>query len=319
MSETKYQYLSGARGTLDRVEIPSHFVELYKHEFGSNRFCEIGYYYTPKNTLAGKCTFTITQQRTGADGNTQACYAAGQASCMEDDKPVQIEVSGLEDADGPYNGAVRFVIGAEGWDAGGDHIETSTNGTATTSITPNSSASFAEGKTYTVKMEASRLGINFDFPDQSCTTKITISDYCAPEQCGDEATIGGAQAIGPDEFKLCSQIKDPVAFEACTTCAGGEDGEDGIWTAIGCISREPEEIVGKLIRLGLSMGGGIALLMILSAGFTLTVSQGNPQKAGQAKEMITAAVTGLLFIIFSVTILQFIGFSVLKIPGFGGP
>ena len=66
------------------------------------------------------------------------------------------------------------------------------------------------------------------------------------------------------------------------------------------------------------MGGGIALLMILSAGFTMTISQGNAQKTAQAKEMMTAAVTGLLFIIFSVTILQFIGYSILKIPGFGG-
>jgi len=33
--------------------------------------------------------------------------------------------------------------------------------------------------------------------------------------------------------------------------------------------------------------------------------------------MITEAVVGVLFILFSVTILQFIGADVLKIPGFG--
>ena len=34
VSNTKYQYLSGSRGTLDLVEIPSHFTELYLNEYG---------------------------------------------------------------------------------------------------------------------------------------------------------------------------------------------------------------------------------------------------------------------------------------------
>ena len=37
----------------------------------------------------------------------------------------------------------------------------------------------------------------------------------------------------------------------------------------------------------------------------------------EAKEMITSAIVGSLFIIFSITILQFIGVSILHIPGFG--
>ena len=76
--------------------------------------------------------------------------------------------------------------------------------------------------------------------------------------------------------------------------------------------------MSALIQIGLSAAGGIALLVILAAGFMLTTSQGEPKRAGEAKEMITAAVIGILFIIFSVTILQFIGYNVLKIPGFGG-
>ena len=33
MSQTKYQYLSGARGTLDSIEIPSHFCELFLTDY----------------------------------------------------------------------------------------------------------------------------------------------------------------------------------------------------------------------------------------------------------------------------------------------
>ena len=99
---------------------------------------------------------------------------------------------------------------------------------------------------------------------------------------------------------------------------GGDTGTEGIWTAIGCIKRDPTEIVQNLLRVGLGMGGGVALLMILAAGFLFSISQGDPKRTGQAKELVTAAVSGLLFIIFSVVILQFIGYTVLQIPGFGG-
>ena len=33
MSKTKYQYFSGARGTTDLIEIPSHFTELFLKEY----------------------------------------------------------------------------------------------------------------------------------------------------------------------------------------------------------------------------------------------------------------------------------------------
>ena len=33
LSNTKYQYLSGARGSTDILEIPSHFVELYLSDY----------------------------------------------------------------------------------------------------------------------------------------------------------------------------------------------------------------------------------------------------------------------------------------------
>ena len=33
LSRTKYQYLSGARGTLDMIEIPSHFTELFLTDY----------------------------------------------------------------------------------------------------------------------------------------------------------------------------------------------------------------------------------------------------------------------------------------------
>ena len=64
------------------------------------------------------------------------------------------------------------------------------------------------------------------------------------------------------------------------------------------------------------MGGGIVLLKTLAAAFQLTTSKGDPKATEEAKNKITAAVSGLLFIIFSMVLLKTIGITVLQIPGF---
>lgn len=118
---------------------------------------------------------------------------------------------------------------------------------------------------------------------------------------------------GTNLYDICNQVGEDYR-EECTRCI---DNEDGIWTAIGCIGARPETIVGHLVTVGLGIGGGIALLMILGGAFIFTTSQGDPKRTSEAKEMIQSAIIGLFFIIFSVTILQFIGVNILQIPGFG--
>lgn len=91
----------------------------------------------------------------------------------------------------------------------------------------------------------------------------------------------------------------------------------GIYTAVGCIGADSESIITRLVRIGLGIAGGLALLMILAGAFMFSTSQGEPKRASEAKELITSAVLGLIFIIFSVTLLQFIGVTILQLPGFG--
>lgn len=152
---------------------------------------------------------------------------------------------------------------------------------------------------------------------------FVISDSCNPDDCDPNPTDIAGSTGSLEPYKICDQIDREQehleeAYNNCIECVGGDTGTEGIWTAIGCIKRDPTEIVQNLLRVGLGMGGGVALLMILAAGFLFSISQGDPKRTGEAKELITAAITGLLFIIFSVVILQFIGYTVLQIPGFGG-
>lgn len=118
-------------------------------------------------------------------------------------------------------------------------------------------------------------------------------------------------------YELCSQIPknngNTTQYNQCIACRE----KDGVWTALGCISSNPEDIIGVIETAGLGLAGSVVLIMIIVGAFKLSVSQGDPNKTKEAKDTITSAIIGLLFIIFSVTILQFIGVSVLHIPGFG--
>lgn len=123
-------------------------------------------------------------------------------------------------------------------------------------------------------------------------------------------------------FDYCAQVPE-AQQEACLTCIaeGGTD-DDGnpqgtLYTAVGCIQTDEQGLAADLIRLLLGLAGGVALLSILAGAFIFSTSQGESNRVKQAKELITAAVSGLLFIIFVVIILDFIGVKILQIPGLG--
>ncbi len=112
-----------------------------------------------------------------------------------------------------------------------------------------------------------------------------------------------------------SFIKSALAAgPKCTTAAG----QDGINTAIGCISTDVQSggFVGSFLELAIGLGGGIALLLILYGTFIVTTSAGNPDKLNQGKEIISSAVSGLLFVVLSIVLLNLIGVKILAIPGF---
>lgn len=90
-----------------------------------------------------------------------------------------------------------------------------------------------------------------------------------------------------------------------------------IATPIGELSTDPAQFIPTLFRILLSLSGGIALLLIIFSGYQLMTSRGNPEVVKAARERLTSAFVGLLFLIFSLVILQVIGVDILNLPGFG--
>ncbi|MBI2267937.1 MAG: hypothetical protein HYU80_00610 [Candidatus Blackburnbacteria bacterium] len=92
---------------------------------------------------------------------------------------------------------------------------------------------------------------------------------------------------------------------------------EAIQTAVGCIPiRDTNQFVGWFLRWALGIAGGVAFILILIAGFQITTASGNPEKVQGGKELLNAAISGLILIIFSVFLLKLIGVDILALPGF---
>ena len=110
--------------------------------------------------------------------------------------------------------------------------------------------------------------------------------------------------------KVCKTVTDnPEACKACVDSCKS-------YTAVGCIGGGNGDIA-SLLDIGTGAGGGIAFLLILFGGFQILTSAGNPDKLNEGRELISAAIAGLLMIIFSVFLLRIIGINILGLPTFG--
>ncbi|MBI3397614.1 hypothetical protein HY045_04015 [Candidatus Woesebacteria bacterium] len=102
------------------------------------------------------------------------------------------------------------------------------------------------------------------------------------------------------------------AASISVTCSGTAS----VNTAIGCIPYgNSTEFAGFFLRWGIGIGGGIAFLLIVYASFLIMSSSGNPERLKSGQELLTAAIMGLIMLIFSIFILKFIGVDILGIPG----
>ena len=135
-------------------------------------------------------------------------------------------------------------------------------------------------------------------------------------QCTDKAGNPSPHLTPKDAvFNLCNTIPatQPTQQKACQDCVTTIG---GVYTALGCLPTSPEAFTGSVLTLALGLGGGLALLLMLYGSFLVSTSAGNPEQSQKGKEVVTGAIMGLLFIIFSVVLLKLIGIDILHLPGF---
>ena len=111
-----------------------------------------------------------------------------------------------------------------------------------------------------------------------------------------------ALTIGPTLGLLFSLPR--ISFAACVDIG------------ITCLNTDPAGLASDILGLGIGLGTLLALLFLVIGGLGVATSGGNPENLEQAKSQITAAITGLVFILMSVLILSIIGEGVIGIDFF---
>lgn len=96
-------------------------------------------------------------------------------------------------------------------------------------------------------------------------------------------------------------------------CQPGPDGTPICPTALGDIPANPIKFAERFLQIAIGIGGGIAFILMVLGAIRVLTSSGDQQKLSGGRDMIVAAIAGILFIIFSVMILRFIGIEILKI------
>lgn len=97
-------------------------------------------------------------------------------------------------------------------------------------------------------------------------------------------------------------------------CSRPDTGLPGINTAIGCVPIEnTNDLLSYFVRWTVGIIGGIALLLIIFASYQIITSQGDKYKLQSGKDMLTAAITGLILAIFAIFVVQLFGQDILHI------
>jgi hypothetical protein len=94
------------------------------------------------------------------------------------------------------------------------------------------------------------------------------------------------------------------------TCHGGL----GVETALGCIDTNTSGFINTFVTFAIGIAGGIAFLMMAFGAIRILTAAGNPESINSGRDIIISALTGLLFIVFSVFLLRLIGITIFDLP-----
>lgn len=132
--------------------------------------------------------------------------------------------------------------------------------------------------------------------------------------------------IDPNKSELQDILDDKNLALPCSRWEGklpgytGEIDEDDrcaeYETAFGTFFTKPTAFIGSVGRWMLGIGIVAGFAFLIYAGYLFMLSRGDKEKISHAREVLTTSVTGLIFLILSLAILEIIGVDILQIPGF---
>ncbi len=97
------------------------------------------------------------------------------------------------------------------------------------------------------------------------------------------------------------------------------------YTGFGCISTNTDDftkpgaagqVVAPFLNIIFSVTGAIAFIYLIYGTFLIVTSRGDFEQLNHGKRTVWGSVTGLIFVLTSVLLINFIGRGILRIPGF---
>ncbi len=167
------------------------------------------------------------------------------------------------------------------------------------------------------------VGEGFCKDNKACVPSGTINENDV-DKLQDNLPVNESALNDKDLIGVSCEARQPTEYPTPPPpppppCAN-TDPETGIClafaTGFGELETETGSFIQSLFAILLSLSGGIALLLILKAGYQMMTSQGKPEQLQAGRDQLIAAIVGLVFLIFSFVILQIIGYDILRIPGF---
>lgn len=93
-------------------------------------------------------------------------------------------------------------------------------------------------------------------------------------------------------------------------------GDGALKTALGCLPYERVAFISAILGFLVGISGAIALVTMLIATIQIMTASGDTKKIQAGRDLFSSAVAGLLFLIFSVSLLRLIAGDIIKLPGF---
>jgi hypothetical protein len=90
-----------------------------------------------------------------------------------------------------------------------------------------------------------------------------------------------------------------------------------IYTSLGCFPFIPKDFASAVIAWGVRIGGGLSFFSLLYGALIWITGTGDPKKIQAGKELVSAALSGLLLLALSLTIINSIGTKVLNLGPLG--
>lgn len=147
--------------------------------------------------------------------------------------------------------------------------------------------------------------------DKSLTEGTMVYASFKPPGAGSTSNYTPPPA-DPLNKKVCEYFLpgDLASFNKCNNCM--KDGS--VWTSLGCIkAADPYAFVGQIITWAVILGAGLATAIIGFQGLQIVMAGDDPKKVKASQEAITAAISGLLLIVFSIMLMNILGIKILNL------